>query len=90
MNKKYAIASDYAICEAGDYFFYFGYEFTLCKCGKDSNCECEAKEWCFVASNQIGEIMRIPQSKLGLDSGLDMYEYLLTGIGFFGDKYWKK
>jgi len=90
MHDKYAIASDYAICEAGDLRFYFGYEFTLCKCGKDSNCECEEKEWCFIASNNGEEIMRIPQSKLGLDFGLDMSEYLLAGIGFYGDKHWKE
>lgn len=90
MHDKYAIASDYAICEAGDLRFYFGYEFTLCKCGNDSNCECEEKEWCFVASNNGEEIMRIPQSKLGLDFGLDMSEYLLAGIGFYGDKHWKE
>jgi hypothetical protein len=61
-------ASDYAGISGGRFSFYFGYEETM------------GEEWCFVAKEGDQEIMRIPQSKLGVKDRWDVVENLMAGI----------
>ena len=80
-------SDDYAGLEAGKYSFYFGYEMTICpvKSHKE-DCEdngCEKREWCFVASINKKEVMRIPASKLYPKKQEEPMFFLLAGIGIF-------
>jgi hypothetical protein len=78
MKPRTYIAGDNAGLDAGKYQFYFGYEETVCN--DHSPEDCENCEWAFVAKLYRRELMRIPQSKLGVPDGADMSEYLLAGL----------
>ncbi len=72
MNMKTAFASDYAILESADLWFYYGYEEEL------------DDEWCFVVKkndHRGEEIFRLKTSELGGDSNGCPEVYLLRGIG---------
>lgn len=71
MLSRFSIASDYATCSGGGTEFYFGYERTV------------GDEWAFTATVDGKEVMRIPQSKLGVRSASDMGEFLLAGISLW-------
>jgi len=67
MKKKIEVfySDDYAGCENGKFSFYFGYEMTFCKLhGKDTDCECENKEDCFVARVDKKEAMRLTRGEI--------------------------
>ena len=74
-------SDDYWGLSVGKYKFYFGYEYLMCL--KHSDCSCDDKEWCFVASVDDKEVMRIPESRLGGDTG---ERQLLHGVGQFLSK----
>lgn len=84
------IASDYAGLEAGVYEFYFGYERTICPVhGNDSKCECNDKQWAFVARKNGQEVGRLSARQVHYHGG-ECVEALLRGIARFGDKFWKE
>lgn len=67
MKKKLEVyySDDYAGCTNGKHDFYFGYEMTFCKShGKDTNCECDGKDDCFVASIDGKEAMRLTRTEI--------------------------
>ena len=66
------IASDYAGVRGGNVDLYYGYEQT------DEN-----GEWCFVATEDGVEQMRIPQSKLGIKDSFNPASNLMAGIAIF-------
>jgi hypothetical protein len=66
--SNFYIASDYDGVSGGRFSFYFGYEETL------------DDEWCFVAKEVGVEILRIPQSKLGVKDRWNVEANLLAGI----------
>lgn len=78
MSDAVGLSDDYAVLEAGGLRFYFGYEFTT---GGDDG------EWCFVVrrldTKPFTELMRVPQSKLGLGKSLEPVEFLLEGIALW-------
>lgn len=76
-------SSDYAGLEVGRLKFYFGYEELICKKHKNiDDCEdCDKAEWAFVAYDGKKELMRIPESKLGVD--VTVSEGLVLGIGHY-------
>jgi hypothetical protein len=69
-----SIAGDYAILEALNAEFYYGYE------------ETEGGDWCFVAKFD-GKKIVIPSSKLGVRDEFDVATCLLVGIGWVLAKY---
>lgn len=86
MSDAVGISDDYAVLEAGGLRFYFGYEFTTAKDDDD-----DSGEWCFIVHKMEGvrvgdELMRVPQSKLGLRTGTDPVEFLLEGIALWMNK----
>ena len=85
MSDAVTISDDYAVLHAGGLRFYFGYEYTTAMDDDD-----ESGEWCFVvhemAKPPFAELMRIPESKLGLPSGTDPVEFLLEGIARWMDR----
>lgn len=82
MSDAVGLSDDYAVLTAGGLRFYFGYEYTT-----------DDGEWCFVVhrlrldgsnvANSSQELMRVPQSKLGLRPGTDPVEFLLEGIALW-------
>lgn len=74
MSDAVSLSDDYAVLTAGGLRFYFGYEYTT-----------DDGEWCFVVHSMKGkgELMRVPQSKLGLRLGTDPVEFLLEGIALW-------
>lgn len=81
-------SDDYAGLTTPKFAFYFGYERTLCSHGKDADCECDNKDWCFTATVGGVEIERYSRTELdkGTDGRLywdEPYGYLLAGIGRF-------
>ena len=80
-------ASDYCGMSCRGYRFYYGYEATVCPHhGNDSHCDCDEREWAFVAyrRDEKEELLRIPQSKL-TTSQEPVLNNLLAGIGQFID-----
>ena len=81
-------SDDYAGLECGKYKFYFGYEETWCpvKSHKE-DCEdngCDKREWCFTASINSKEVMKVPVSKLYPPEKQEEPMFLLlSGIGLF-------
>jgi hypothetical protein len=87
LKSQVYYSDDYAGCENGKHSFYFGYEKTFCKLhGKDSDCECENKEDCFVVDVDSKEVMRLTRTeieKLVSYASPELSEppqYLLAGI----------
>ena len=81
-------ASDYCGMSCRRYRFYYGYEATICPHhGNDSHCNCDEREWAFVAyaGDDKEELLRIPQSRLTTSPEPVMMN-LLVGIGQFIDK----
>ncbi len=88
-------SGDYAGMENGALKFYYGYEETRCKTHGDGGppegrqCECEDREWCFVAWMDEVEMARYTQKELETEcsyaspklSSSEPYAYLLLGIG---------
>lgn len=77
-------SDDYAGMVTELFAFYFGYEVTLCPVhGKDSQCECDERDWCFMASVNGTEVARFTRAEL--DAYVQRYSdppvYLLAGIG---------
>lgn len=79
---KVACASDYAVLEVGDLYFYYGYEHVWCrnhehfvdKCGE----ECDT-EWAFTVKNRAKYIHKFRAS-----SSVDMFnveEQMIYGLG---------
>lgn len=78
MSDAVSLSDDYAVLTAGGLRFYFGYEFTMG----------ETEEWCFVVhkmkgSRCVDELMRVPESTLGIRDGTDPVEVLLEGIAMW-------
>ena len=80
-------SDDYCGMTNGKYDFYYGYEVTECAIKSHrKNCEdngCEKREWCFTASVDNKEVMKIRKSLLWHDSGDEPFFYLLAGIARF-------
>jgi hypothetical protein len=70
-ESRVSIASDYAVLEAGPYYFYFGYEYD-----KDGDDEI----WGFVARKNKEIVFGYPVSG---EVRFDVTEQLLKGIGKF-------
>ena len=85
IDVKVYRSSDYAGLTTAKYYFYYGYEHTMCPVhGNDSSCRCDEGEWAFVVSTVEGdvELLRIPRSKLTLDVD-GILAKLLCGVGQF-------
>jgi hypothetical protein len=82
-------SDDYCGMSNGTYDFYYGYEVTECpvKSHKlDDDCyeeDCDKREWCFTASVNGTEFMRLPTSQLWGEEGEEPFFYLLGGIAQF-------
>jgi hypothetical protein len=78
-------ASDYCGLRNGEVQFYYGYEATYCPEHDDERiCEavmCEKREWCFTATKDGTEVLRLPTSKLWYINDAHIVWYLLSGIG---------
>src|SRR5256885_6428973 len=68
-EPKISIASDYAVLEAGDYSFYFGYEY-----GYERD---EGEIWGFRAKHRGKVVLEYPVE----DGKFDVTEGLLEGVG---------
>jgi len=86
-------ASDYVGVENGKHKFYYGYEETFCPLhGKNIDCGCDHMSWCFVASVDDKEVMRLTTSELQNlvdDNPKTMMDYLLIGIAEYLRRYAK-
>lgn len=79
-------ASDYAGMSSSGVSFYYGYESTSCKKHGNEYCDCDESEWCFTATHDSAEVMRIPKSKLWYENGEEPMFYLLCGIAIYMNK----
>lgn len=82
------ISEDYAVLSCKNIYFYYGYESSLCACGKHNCKEHEdlEKEWCFEAKFS-DQVIIIPFSKLQIDDQFNCRDGLLKGIGWVFAKY---
>lgn len=74
-------ASDYAGVVMGGMSFYYGYEERYCKKHKASDCECDEREWCFLAQKDKEKLLVLTRSDLWPDARHESPEfYLAIGI----------
>jgi hypothetical protein len=81
---RISCASDYAVLEVGDLYFYYGYEHVWCKdheqfvdrCGDD----CDT-EWAFTVKNRVKYIHKFRQS--AEHDAFNVEEQLICGLAKF-------
>lgn len=79
-------SDDYCGLELKEITFYYGYEETLCPHHNKKDCDCNEKEWCFVAKEKGKETMRLSVSNLHPQVGEEPLWYLVAGIGHWLNK----
>lgn len=85
------LSDDYAVLDVDGLRFYYGYEHQVCPLHGEDECECDEREWTFLARKGRDVLMQIPESKMNPDVGkFDVVRGLLNGIGLWlkarGDK----
>lgn len=86
-------SDDYCGLEAKGISFYYGYEVTACPVNShkdEDDCyekDCDKREWCFVATENGVEVMKLTKSELHPEEGEEPFWYLIAGIGHYLNKH---